>query len=330
MMTLNKVCKILILTGLLTVSQPDVEELLPQAELPARKKASIAIAQKYLSAKKFAAAVAIVESMTPWTEFPYEIGSQIMAALPDQMNADFRTLFNQAFSSYQAHSHKKGIMLGGGDFGTMIARFGTRLPPPVALSAIDEILKQSKEKDAASITVSGDGGLAAFTTPYQYELFQLLPVLRKLDPEHAKALLEEQSSVKALGTQYPNGLQSLNPDPPDAGTNPDAKPHGFSYDVRQNEGGGVSAEDQMRYVVEQRGQQIAKDSETDPLQAIAEVAGLPAKLGEVSPRAQALLGIARVNIKKNQMAAKQALDEARKDLQENRPPVSRAHARARC
>lgn len=310
-----------ILTGLLTVSQADVEELLPQAEPPARKKATVAIAKKYLAAKKFSRAVELVEGMTAWTEFPYDIASQIMEVLPEQMNGDFRTLFTQAFSSYQTHPHK-GSFFGDGNFAGMVVRFGNRLPPRMTLDAIDEILKQAKAEEDAAITISGEGGAASFNSPYEYQLFQLLPLIKKLDPGHAKVLVDADTTVKALGTQYPDGVQSLSPEQSQSGGGPNpspGKPRGLSFDVHSGKGGGGSAEDQLAYETERRARQLAKDSETDPLQAIAQVSSLPPKVGEVSPRANALLGIARANIKKNPMAAKQALDEARISLQDIRP-----------
>jgi hypothetical protein len=64
-------------------------------------------------------------------------------------------------------------------------------------------------------------------------------------------------------------------------------------------------------------EQIAQEGETDPTQAIAHSMTLPLKLSDagpmsVSPRAEALESIARVNVKKNTAGAEQALRELRK------------------
>lgn len=315
-----------ILTGMLGVSQPDVEELMQQAEPPARKRASIAIANKYLAAKKFDRAVALVQSMTSWTEFPYDIGSQIMSALPEQMNGDFRGLFTQAFSSYQNYPHKQ-IQLGGGDFGAMVAKFGMRLPARMTLDAIDEVLKQSKKRDNASISVGGDAGTASFSSFYDFELFQLMPLLRKLDEGHAKKLLEDNQAVNSFAQQFPNGVQSLAPEQPDpvrggtpdtnkADANKDAPTRGpgTSFTVSSGDKAqGASAEGNALMELGRRAEQIARDSEKDPQQAIAEALSLPSTKG-FSPRARALGGIAQANVKKNPQAAKQALDELRKTI----------------
>lgn len=312
-----------ILTGMLTVSQPDVEERLAQAEPEARERATAAIIQRYTTAKQYDRAVDLIESMTSWTEFPYGVAMQVMAALPEQMNGDFRTLFTQAVSSYQSHEHK-GINVGG-SLPAIILKFGTRLPPRTVLDAIDDILKQAKKQDAASITMSGEGGTASFTSAYEYQLFQLLPILRKYDEGTAKKLLEEDNAVKSMSQQYPNGVQSLDPgsadnDKPDDDKN---KPRNSGLSVNVSSGDsarhGPSPEQQMSMEADRRARQIATDSTKDPMQAIAEAAGLPSIIGGQSPRSEALRIIAQSNIKTNPKAAKQAFDEMRKSIVDLRP-----------
>jgi hypothetical protein len=310
-----------ILTGLLTISQPDVEELLPQAEPPARQKATNAIIQRYLTNKNFGRAVELTEGMNSWTEFPYGTAAQVMAVLPDTMNGDFRTLFTQAVSSYSTHEHK-GINIGG-SLPVLIVKFAGKLPPQQVEDAIDEVLKQAKQQDNASITLSGEGGTASFGSAYDYQLFQLLPTLRKVDEGRAKKLLDEDQAVKALSQQYGNGVQSLDPGLADS---PNAKPDqprrsGLSVDVRNGDSGrsGPSPEDQMRAELDRRARQITRDSEQDPMQAIAQAMTLPASFEGGASRETALLGIAQANIKKNPMAAKQAFDELRKSSQQLKP-----------
>jgi len=240
-----------------------------------------------------------------------------MAALPDNMNGAFRTLFTQAVSSYSTHEHKG--MNFGGSLSDIIVKFGGKLPPQQVEDAIDEVLKQAKQHETTSVSLGGDGGTASFGSAYDFQLFQLLPTLRKVDEGHAKKLLEDDQAVKALAQQYPNGVQSLDPGSADI-NKPDAKGDnkprnsGLSISISSGDSArsGPSPDEQVRLELERRARQIARDSEQDPTQAIAQAMTLPASFEGGASREQALLGIAQANTKKNPMAAKQAFDELRK------------------
>ena len=312
-----------ILTGLLTISQSDVEERLTQAEPQARQRATNAIIQRYLNDKKFDRAVDLTEGMNSWTEFPYGTAALVMAALPDTMNGDFRTLFTQAVSSYSTHEHK-GINVGG-SLPMLIVKFGGKLPPQQVEDAIDEVLKQAKAQDAASISLSGEGGTASFGSAYDYQLFQLLPMLRRVDEGHAKKLLEDDNAVKQISQQYPGGVQSLDPGSSENAKTSDNKPRssGLSVNVRSGDGAknGPSADDQIRLEYGRRARQIATDSTIDPMQAIAEAQGLPSFVSGTCPRSDALRIIGNSNVKTSPMASKQAFDELRKSCQEAKPEM---------
>jgi hypothetical protein len=88
-----------------------------------------------------------------------------------------------------------------------VIRYGENMPPKLALEAIDEILSQArKNDDPLSITVGGDGGTAKFNSMYEYQLFALLPLYRKLDESGANRLVEEDSVLRTTMQQYPNGM----------------------------------------------------------------------------------------------------------------------------
>ena len=69
-----------------------------------------------------------------------------------------------------------------------------------------------------SISSRGKNGNASFSSLYDFELFELLPVLNKLDRAKADALRRDHATVAALNDKYPNGRLSLNPDGKDLGT----------------------------------------------------------------------------------------------------------------
>src|SRR5947209_12540979 len=233
-----------------------------------------------------------------------------MMAMPEEMSGEKMSLFAQAVNSYKNHEHK-GIRVGSDTLTSLLAAFGAKMPPKMVMQGVDEILSQAKKntENAASITISGEGGTTSFGSEYEYELFALLPLIERLDEGRAKSLLEENQSLKAKLAQYSNGLQSINPGMGD----PKAKNSGMSTSVHSGSGGGnvQRVEEAMR-----QAEKIVSDAGQNPTQAIAQAAALPVSIGNmrIAPRAQALDGIAQQVWKDSPGAAKQAVDELRKFL----------------
>ena len=131
------------------------------------------------------------------------------------MNAEKQTLFASAAASYRAHEHKGAFgTVGDNSFTGLLVRFGDTIPPKLALEAIDEVLSQArKNDDKFSVTVGGEGGSATFNSNYEYQLFAVLPLFRKLDESGADKLLQENAALKSAMQQYPNGMDSVSPKP---------------------------------------------------------------------------------------------------------------------
>src|SRR5262249_13520406 len=156
-------------------------------------------------------ALATIERINNMDEFPYGVGTQLMLQLPPDQELTRRRVFSEAMASFASHEHK-GMSVGGDDFSGMIARFWRHLPPDAVMDGVDIILKDAKDKDAAAISlISNDGKRAAFTSYYDYRLFELLPVIKELDSSKAEKLLEDNQAMKAMSQQFPLGLQSLDP-----------------------------------------------------------------------------------------------------------------------
>src|SRR5579859_2569022 len=322
-----------ILRALLPISQPDVEERLPQASPGVRKTLSTAIINLYANKKQFEPAIELINRLTAEDEFPYGSGIALMNAMPPEMSGEKQELFAQATSSYDQHS-KHGMRFGGG-FTDLVVRFGASMPPKLALEAIDEILKQAKDaNEPCSLTLSSDAGTASFDSSYEYALFAMLPLLKQLDESRAKSLIEENQDLQSKLQQFPQGVQSLNPDlgnsPPksdDSTKNADSSKKG---EPPKHRGMGVemhsgkvspeqSAETYRRAELQRNLQQIIDSSENDPVQAIAQAATLPASMAgplPQSPRGRVLEAIAKANVKDHPAIAKQAVDELRKTAEE--------------
>ncbi|OAI57747.1 hypothetical protein AYO50_00805 [Acidobacteria bacterium SCGC AG-212-P17] len=303
---------------MLPLSQSDVEERLAQADEDARKMASGAIIQRYTDKKQFDRAVDLVQQVTSLGEFPYGPAAFLLEALPPEMNAEKQAMMASAVASYRAHDHKQQKLFGGGDLTTLVIRYGESMPPKLALEAIDEILSQTrKNDDPLSVTVGGEGGSASFKSMYEYQLFALMPLLRKLDESHANRLVEEDSALRTTMQQYPKGMDSVSPPPTD-----NSKPSkGTSFMIGKGGGNQASSQATMMQEMERRKDLILKQADTDPTQAIAQAAALPLSISSFgpSPRASALEAIARTNFTKHPAAARQALAELRKSIQDLQP-----------
>lgn len=303
--------------ALIPISMSDVEERLAQAEPRPRKQAADGIIARYIEKKQFGKAVDLVEQVASLDEFPYAAGGHLMDALPPEMNAEKQTLFASAAASYRAHEHKGAFgTIGDNSFTGLLTHFGDSIPPKLALESIDEILSQArKNDDKFSVTVGGEGGSATFNSNYEYQLFAVLPLLRKLDESGADKLLKENAALQSTMQQYPNGMDSVSPKPA-AAPDKDAQPkRGTTINVSDNSSK-AGSDEAMRQEMQRRSNLILKEAETDPTQAIAQASALPLTIAAwmPSPRANALEAIARSNMRKQPASARQAVAELRKAI----------------
>src|SRR5262249_39069424 len=166
-----------ILRALLPLSQADVEELLPQADMQVRKPITDIIVGRYAEKKQFDKGLELVNQIAAIDEFPYGAGGKLMEAMPAEMMAEKQGLFSQALSSFTSHPRQPNrIIIGDDSLTGLVVKFGNIMPPKMVLAGIDEILAQDKKlaDDQFNITVSGDGGTASFASRYQYDLFAIL------------------------------------------------------------------------------------------------------------------------------------------------------------
>jgi hypothetical protein len=311
---------------LLPLSQSDVEELLPQAEMKVRTPVSEIIVSRYGEKKQFDKALELINQLSSQDEFPYGSGVKLMEAMPPEMAAEKQTLFTQAISSYKNHEHS-GLTMGEESLTYMVTRFGLSMPPKLVIQAIEEILSQARANTEQSnaLTVAGSGGSASFTSAYQFQLFALLPLLQQLDESRAKQLLDENQDLQAKLQQYPQGLSSVIPQPQpgnqrhiqSTATFSLGKGNGQGPGPGQRPAGSLAPNIDSQKRVMRDAEMVGQEGEDDPAQAIAHSMTLPVKLGDggpgfMSPRAEALESIARANVKKNPAGAGQALSELRK------------------
>jgi hypothetical protein len=158
-----------------------------------------------------------------------------------------------------------------------------------------------------------------FDNVYQYRVFELLPVLRELDPFKAEQLSNDPQ-VQAQLNKYPNGLQSLDPTVRDTPLRKGEEPGVQGLLTRSPGVSGRALQDWHSAEIYQRQtDEILKQAGTDPRQAIATAATLPVQAGHAAPRSEMLLGIAQKGWKKNPSASKEALEQMADSLKKVDP-----------
>lgn len=285
------------------------DELLPQLDPRSREQVFNALLDYYERENKMDHAMDLLYRWGQDGEFPYGSAIKVMEKLTPEQQDQKQQLFTVALGSFQDHD-PVGMYFGGGDFPAMIERFHNDLPGSLVHQAIDVVLEKARktaEKDSKdsspTISIASDKGAVQFNSIYTYRLFQLLPILKQIDPQEAEKLEKEQNDVQTLLAKYPQGMGSISE--PKAGTD------GMSFSVSSGDRGkGGGGPDGARLLDMQREAKIVKDAETHPQDALANAATLQAP----NLRTNAYVTIARMTWKKNSSVARQALQKAVESL----------------
>ena len=299
------------LTDLLTIDEATAESLLPQSEPDVRQLLSRQIISRAANARKFDLALRFLNQFPPGQGFPYGAATELMLLLPTERNAQKQEIFQRAMASDR---EAYALVIGGDDFVSMIVRFWQRLPPAMVLGAIRQVLDEA-QSDKSPITLLSASAGVSFNSAYEYRIFELLPILRELDNAEADKLLETSVQARTQLQRLPNGVQSLDPTIRDT-----ALKNGERSDVR-----GMVGTQGLGHMLQQakgadmynaRLQEIVHMAEADPRRAIAAAASLSNSAAHTDLRGEALLAIARVTMRSNPSAARDALEQMIESLKD--------------
>jgi len=240
-----------------------------------------------------------------------------MLELPSAREAERQDIFQLAMAA--DHDHPS-FVVGGDDFASMIVRFWKHLAPEVVLQAISQVLDGAKSYKSG-VSLGSGSTRASFSNAYEYRVFELLPVLRELDSDQADKVLRDAPEAQTQLKDFPNGIQSLNPairdTPPEKGES-----SGTTGMVGQGIGP-LLGQAKIGEAYESRITDIVKIAENNPQQAIEAANGLPNSAGDLAPRAEALLKIARAAKEKSPSAARDALEGMSESLRNFEPTGQR-------
>jgi hypothetical protein len=316
------------LRKLVRLDESTVKQLMPQADPEARAEIQGAMVERAVDRKDFDRALSLLNQIPSDQDYPYAAATQLILRLPAGHEAEKRAIFVNAMAHDREHSSlgiltldsSPGYFGEGDDLSGMVVRFWRHFPPELVLDAIDQILDHSKTDDT-QIAMKASSGPINFDNVYQYRLFELLPVLRELDPSKAEQLSNDPQ-VQAQLNKYPNGLQSLDPTVRDTPLRKGEEPGMQGVSMTSPGASGKVLQDWHSAEIYQRqANEILKQAGDDPRQAIATAATLPVQAGHTAPRSETLLRIAQVGWKKNPSASKEALEQMADSLKKVDPAM---------
>lgn len=309
-----------VLKAMVPLAPEKADDLLPQLEAKGREQVLMALLDYYEHEKMMDRALDVIYRIGQENEIPYGAASRLMEKMTPEQSADKQQLFTIALGSYRDHDHSGGSRaFGGGDFADMILQFQKDLPPSLIHQAIDVVLddarkaaeKEAKDGSPMMISVASADGAVQLNSTYTYRLFQLLPLLKSIDPDEADRLLKQQNEVQTLLAKYPAGMSSVTGDP---GSKKNSGSSFFVSSGGPGPGGGgggkpgprPGAFDPGNMVEMQRAAKIQQDAEAHPQDALANTAAIQ----NPQLRTNTYIGIARTSWKKNSSIANQALQKA--------------------
>lgn len=312
------------LRHLLTMDETKVDSLLRQAEPDVRAGLLEEMISQATTAKKFDRALELL-SRTESKEyyprmFPFREATQLMLELPPDREQDQQEIFQVAMA---ADREGRWFTNGGDDLADMIVRFWRHIPPGIVLEAIHQVLDKA-DFAKEGLTLNSPSGKMAFSNEHDYRVFELLPVLKELDPEEADKLLQSSQQAQLHLKQFPNGIQSLDPSLGDAVPKEGEPPHQTWISTPELDRGMSNPINQDLNAANARVNAIVGTAEDNPRQAITAAATLPETIGSsdwpfLFPRVQAYWGIARALAKKNPSFANDSLTQMAESLKDMAP-----------
>lgn len=294
------------LTARLNVSEAvGMLKMMPSDESgphPRRHNALYRIVQRLAETGDLEQAIVLTGMVGSTGPFPLRVLNQILEKLPA---GDYRcgSLFATAVSAFRTHPQV--------EFGQTIARHWKKLPPQAVDSAVkamvDWVLERKETGNKFAATISTEKGTATFASERDYDLFDLMHLVRQFDPKRGEELLMMRPALRVMVERFPEGRASM----------------GNNMNTSTSSGNQMSADEQARMQLQALAFTRASAARTamkeDPQKALDMIPSIPL------PEAQAeLLGqIASSLGEKDPEKARSVLSRAAKLLTDVKEPRER-------
>jgi hypothetical protein len=285
----------------------------PQGETyDTRLFASVKIIQVLVQKSELGKAMAFLETMGGKGAYSFSGASILFGALPAD-DARRQALFGSAHAAFNLRPD--------GAFALLLASHWKDVSPSMAKGALASYLnfvldrKEQDGKGYETITYATARGTASFQTPQERELFDVMWLVREIEPKRAEEILQKYPTLKATLEVYPKGTRSMRAEGPF-----------YTYSTRASEKTmqtQSSAEQfRMRAMMQARSEEVVQEAMKDPDKGIEMVRsiGSPAKQAEV------LAAIARSVGEKDPAKARSVLGKCMAAIEEVKDPGERIPA----
>src|SRR5260221_7233713 len=178
-----------------------------------------------VSQKRFKEAHEQVFLMPRDENFSFEAAIHLMMATSGRDTSERRAIYALATDAFRNISSQSGSLIpsGNDDFGGLIVHFWKEMPIEQVLDSIELLLQKTREQEEGQegrnwrprITTSslgpGSRSEATFNSVYEFRVFEVLPILRQIDPTRYDEYVKENTDVTKELERLPDGLDSMDP-----------------------------------------------------------------------------------------------------------------------
>ena len=149
-------------------------------------------------------AIDLAEYMGGMGAYPFTGAGQVMAKLPA---GDMRrtAVFSQALSAYTVKPDPS--------FARLLTRYYRDLPPGMAQTALTRILSvvlgAKADEPYNPMTIASAKGTVTFTNRVEADLFEVMPLVREIEPKRYEELLAQHTEVRSALGIFPGGGPSI-------------------------------------------------------------------------------------------------------------------------
>jgi len=232
------------------------------------------------------AAIDLADYMGSAGAYPFEGVSQILAKLPPG-DPRIVAVFSGALSAYTVKPSPS--------FASLLMRYRKQLPagmPEAALSRIlNTVLSERSGQPYQTRTLSSSKGTVTFGNAEESELFEVMPLVREIDPKRYEELLSTRPGLASAMQLFPGGGPSV---PDDRGiTSYTVTSSGKSSDdaAQKRAADALNSRMQMQALINTRAQAALIAAAKDPDKALDLVSEIPSPPKQAEVLAQIARGV---------------------------------------
>lgn len=164
------------------------------------------IVRQLITQKRTERAIEILTSMGSEGEFAFNAAGALMRSLPED-DARKTQIFSSATTAYAARPADA--------FLTFVSAHWQQVPQPLAEAAAGAILnaiearRKNGDKESYTQTLLSSKGSVSFTSQENADLFNILHVIRAINPKKADELLESRIELREAISKFPQGRESM-------------------------------------------------------------------------------------------------------------------------